>query len=319
MTTLENIRAKVRRVTSRPSTSQISDADIDTYINTYYMYDLPESLRLLNLRENYYFTTSPNVDSYDFLRQSYLSVSPPAYCNGEKMTYLQDQEQFFRVWSKFAEKSQVSTGDGTAGPYAFTVTGAPFLRSDNTPIGSKGNTINFSITANVTTGLAETLYDNGAGAFVNAVAGTINYVTGVTTVTFNIVVPVGEPIYSQISSYVAGKPTTILFFQDKFTLRPVPDGGYVINLEAYIAPTQLINNSDSPDLLEWWQLLAFGASLKVFTDNGDFDQYQAFRPYYEEQLLLMQRRTLKQYANQRAATIYESPNFLGQSNCWTGY
>jgi hypothetical protein len=302
MTTLANIRAKVRKITSRPSSTQISDAEIDEYINTYYLYDMPESLRLLNLRDDYYFTTSPNVDTYDFSRNSYVSVSGPAYCNGQEMSYMQDQEHFYRLWPKTIEKSHVSTGDGTAGPYSFTISAVPFLRSDNTPIGSKGNTINVTITANSSDSTAETAYDNGAGGFVNAAAGSIDYVTGVTTVTFNNTIPVGTEIYSQVWPYNAGKPDTILFYQDKFIVRPVPDGGYVINLEAFRTPTQL---GSSPELAEWWQLLAFGASLKIFTDNADFDQYQGFRPFYEEQLLLMQRRTLKQYSNQRAATIYE--------------
>ena len=68
MTTLANIRSKVRLVTARPSTDQLTDAQIDNYVNTYYLYDLPESMRLLNLLDHYSFTTNPNVDTYSFAR-----------------------------------------------------------------------------------------------------------------------------------------------------------------------------------------------------------------------------------------------------------
>ena len=39
--TLADIRSKVRRITARPSALQITDAEIDNYINTFYIYDFP--------------------------------------------------------------------------------------------------------------------------------------------------------------------------------------------------------------------------------------------------------------------------------------
>lgn len=319
MTTLDKIKEKVRKVTARPDVTQITDDDIEEYVNTFYLYDMPETLRLFDLKDSYYFTTEENIDEYDFSSNSYVSINPPAYCNGYKMVYLQDQEQFFRMWPKLKTREQVATGDGTTGPYAFTVSNTPFLRSDNTPIGSKGNTINVVISASDGTG-TQSVYDDGTGSWENGIVGNISYTTGVGTVTFSAIVPAGEPIYAQVHSYSASRPTTILFFKDKFTIRPVPDGAYLVELEAYRTPTALLNDTDSPELNEWWQLLAYGASLKIFTDYGDFDQYQAFRAFYEEQLLLCHRRTIKQYANQRTATIYSPPNGPGPCvNYWPGY
>ncbi len=48
--TLADIRKKVRNLTARQADEQITDAQIDQYINTYYLYDMPESLRLLKLK-----------------------------------------------------------------------------------------------------------------------------------------------------------------------------------------------------------------------------------------------------------------------------
>lgn len=320
MTTLDNIRSKVRLVTARPSIDQLTDEQIDTYVNTFYLYDLPESLRLLNLVGNYFFTTNPNIDSYEFDRNEYVSIDPPALANGGSMIYTQDQGQFESMWPKFSSKIQVATGDGTNGPYAFTINSTPFLRSCHTPIGSKGTSINVTVTANISNQLAEIVYDDGVGGFVGATAGNIDYVTGVTNVTFINAIPVGAIIYAHVIPYVASTPTTILFVQDKFILRPVPDGAYVIQLKAYRTPTSLVAGGSSPELSEWWQLLAYGASLKIFTDYGDFDQYQAYRPIYEEQLILMHRRTIKQYANQRAPSMFASASRNGSySNSWPIY
>lgn len=320
MTTLATIREKIRKVTARPSPNQITDDEIDEYINTFYLYDLPETLRLWNLKDNYYFTTNANISQYDFDRQNYTNISQPAYCDGYEMVFLQDEAQFFRMWPKLQSKTQIATGDGGAGPYAFTITSVPFLRSDNTPIGSKGTTVNVTVSGPSAASATENAYDDGVGGWLNAAAGNIDYVTGVGTITFNNPILAGEPIYAHVHPYSASRPTTILFFQDKFTLRPVPDAGYLVQLEAYRTPTQLLLDTDNPELFEWWQLLAFGGALKIFIDNGDFDQYQIFRPFYEEQLLLAQRRTLKQYSNQRAATIYAPPNTAGPyANYWPGY
>jgi len=44
--TLETIKIKVRRLTRSPSEAQLSDADLNQYINTFLIYDLPEHLAL---------------------------------------------------------------------------------------------------------------------------------------------------------------------------------------------------------------------------------------------------------------------------------
>ncbi len=63
--TLQAIRTKVRRLTRSPSLSQISDVQIDEYINTFIQYDFPEHLRLFSLRTLLTFYTQPGVDVYE--------------------------------------------------------------------------------------------------------------------------------------------------------------------------------------------------------------------------------------------------------------
>ena len=79
---LTDIRTKVRRLTGRPSATQISDAEIDNYINTFYRFDLPQHLKLESLRVNYEFNTRPNIAVYDFPRNTYLNNMPPVYIAG---------------------------------------------------------------------------------------------------------------------------------------------------------------------------------------------------------------------------------------------
>ena len=75
--TLSDIISKVRKITARPSTSQITDAEIAQYINTFYVFDMPEHLRMESLRFNYQFVTTANIPVYDFPRNLYLTEMPP--------------------------------------------------------------------------------------------------------------------------------------------------------------------------------------------------------------------------------------------------
>lgn len=320
MTTLTTIREKIRKVTARPSSDQISDAEIDEYINTWYLYDMPQTLSPIDLNDTYYFTTDQNVDEYDFDKEAYINTLPPAYCDGYQMLYTQNKKEFLSLWPKLQSKQQVATGDGTPGPYTFTISTIPFLRSNDTPMGTKGVTANVLISGPTSTSASEAVYDDGTGGWVNAAAGSVNYITGACTITFSDSILDGEPIYAHVHPYSASRPNTIFFYEDKFTLRPVPDGAYTIEVAATRRPTAFLNDADSPQLSEWWQVIAYGAALKIFTDAGDFDQYQAYRPFYEEQLILCGRRTLKQLSTQKVKTIYDGPN-LGDAltSFWPGY
>ena len=74
--TLADIRTKVRRITARPSAVQLSDSEIDKYINTFYVYDMPEHLKMESLRYNYQFTSTANIPAYDFPTDTYLTGMP---------------------------------------------------------------------------------------------------------------------------------------------------------------------------------------------------------------------------------------------------
>ena len=63
--TLTAIRIKIRRLTRSPSQALITDAQIDDYINTFVLYDFPESLRLSTFRTMLTFYTQPNIDTYE--------------------------------------------------------------------------------------------------------------------------------------------------------------------------------------------------------------------------------------------------------------
>ncbi len=61
---LSRIRAKVRSLTGRPSTAQISDGDIDDFINDFYVNTWPGEIDLPDTEGFYSFDTTENVGEY---------------------------------------------------------------------------------------------------------------------------------------------------------------------------------------------------------------------------------------------------------------
>jgi hypothetical protein len=186
-------------------------------------------------------------------------------------------------------------------------------------------------TPNATTGISPSisLVDDGQGNLFDVTdtstiaatrRGTINYITGAITITnFIASIPAGNAINVQYVPYVASRPQEAMFFQDQIILYPVPDQAYTVSFEVYkypisfaVAANDTYNATLHPQLDEWWQLLAYGASDKIFADNADFESMQKFRPLLDEQMNLVLRRTIVQQTAERSATIYTEQQGPGQ-------
>ena len=314
MTTLADIRLKVRRLTGRPSAQQITDDQIDEYVNTFYLYDMPENLRLVTLTSNFEFMTEANVDTYDMATiqvtvpggtqnavDVYYNVHQPAFCAGYRINFAQDQSVFYGNWPKLADIVTSVTGNGTPGPYAFTLSSVPVYQGSLT-IGAVDNT-------GSTVQLIDSPTSRTAGTWqvintTTAVVGSINYLTGAGTVTFTNAVPSGNEITITSVPYATGKPISVLFFENKLTLRPCPDRPYLVSLQANKLPSALLASGSSPALKQWWQYLAYGAAKKIFQDSQDPDGEAAIARGYAEQESNVLRRTVSQARDKRTATIY---------------
>lgn len=348
LSTLSDIRTKVRKITARPSSAQISDQEIDKYINTFYVFDMPEHLKLISLRYNYEFTTTANIAVYDFPTGTYLTEMPPVYIAGYQSYMTQSRENFFRINPNLnLLQKTVYTGNGTVGPYT-----GQFLT--NTPLmpGFKPNPpgaystwsasndipakfLNWNVlvsakgTPNATSGISPSisLVDDGQGNLFaptdtsidpTLARGTVNYITGAISINalgFTSAIPTGNAINVQYIPYVASRPMSVVFYQDQVIIYPVPDQAYTISFEAYKYPTAFLGTApttETAQLLEWWQMLAYGASDKIFTDNGDFENMQKFRPLLKEQMDLCMRRTIVQQTSERSSTIYTEQSGVGQ-------
>ena len=352
--TLQAIQTKVRRLTRSPSENQLSTADLQNYINTFVVYDFPEHLRMFNLRTQFSFFCNPFQDVYPTDEASfgpavtndlynfqniYLSVHSPVYIAGYDSVYTQSREQFFGIYPMTNNILTIGvTGDGVTQTFTGTI------NSNQQANGSQGgavilqNNVLFSSVDSNNNGLAmiDVPLLNTATGFNQSIGNlyipgqtptspptvvtptnTINYVTGVYTVTFPAAPGPGQIINSQTVPQVATLPQALLYYDNQFTLRPVPDQPYRINFEAYIRPTALLATTQTPTLEDWWQYIAYGAAKKVFEDRMDMDSVQMIMPEFKKQEMLVQRRTIVQYTNERVATIFtEQTSFGPGSGQW---
>lgn len=189
---LEAIRTKFRRITGQLDTAQIGDPEIDQYINTFYVYQLPMHLPLFNMKQTFTFYTNPGQDVYNFPRNEFTFVQPPAYCAGYQMFFSQSREQFYKSFPKLNNFQQMATGNGVLTAFAFTLPSAPFLRASTNETGQINS--DFLISSIDTLGNSIQVIDNGTGGLIKAgtiapLIGTVNYFTGAVTVDFSLLFP----------------------------------------------------------------------------------------------------------------------------------
>jgi len=361
--TLDVIQTKVRRITRTPSSAQLSDEELNNYINTFVQYDFPEQLRTFNLCRPFSFFCNPYQDQYNTdtlsfagnttnplynFQNLYLSIKSPVYIAGFQSFFSQSREQFFGIYP--IVNNILSTGfagDGLTTNFSGVVNTQqvpfPTPANFNQKIVLLQNNVLFSSIDSFNMGLALTdvpvidpatgqstgignLYDPNSSAYELALAvpptvvlpnNTINYVTGVYNITFTTAPGANKPIFSQTVPQTAALPQALLFYNNQFTIRPVPDQPYRINFEVYQRPAALLATGQSPELEEYWQYIAYGAAKKIFEDRMDLDSVQLIMPEFKTQERLCLRRNLVQYATQRTATIYTEQ--VGQMNGYNGY
>lgn len=137
---------------------------------------------------------------------------------------------------------------------------------------------------------------------------TINYQTGeILGLTFADPIPAGTPIQIQYNPKQFSIPLAILFFQNQFTLAPVPDAGYTIEMTCYRQPIQALLASDmagNPELSEWWEILAVGAAKKIFEERLDSDGVIFIDKMLKERYDIIETRTYAQIGQESIQTIY---------------
>lgn len=314
---------------------------IDDYINDFYLYDFPEHLRTLKLDDWFTFTTLPNVGTYN-VPLNIVQIKDPIYIDNYQFAWYQSPDIFYRIWPELNFIDQnLFTPNGSQVQFTFQLTQTPvqqgtvvvglipnqdgnpspqletFTDQDTPALLDQPTQLQFTnpglLLSNLYTGPLPPLNPG-----VDPGTGVVDYLTGICTIKYVNTPPNGTISSCHYHPYVASRPRDILFFQQQLFLRPIPNDTYAVKILAYFQPTvavSLLTNAvtkpqfdgtgtDVPLFPEWWQVLAYGAALKIFAEDGEHEEYARYKPYFEEQKLLAQRKALKQLANQRIQTPY---------------
>lgn len=315
MSTFQRIKEKVRLLTKKYSPTQISEASLKNYVNDFYLYDFPQIVQTGDLYSNISFSTTPYVDSYSTTTGNFIlnlkdfkdfvvMTDQPVYLSGREIRLFQNPQDFFKNYSQTKHLGTIATGDGVTTNFTYTLPTTVLHKS--VLIGTLNaageaiiardvpNTDTYGREAN--TGV---LVDNG-----NNNIGTINYITGAIDLTFGAAPASGTDITYEMFPFQATTPSGILFFDNIFTLRPVPDKVYEVKLQVRILPTEFDNDADMPVIKEWWQFIAYGAAKKIFEDSSDSEGVNQIMPEFERQKLFVMRKTHLNKSKDRSSTIY---------------
>jgi hypothetical protein len=266
----------------------MSDAEVKARLNDYLVYTMPNELKV-QIQNNFLdFKTTPGVNVYAF-PGAYLTESPGAYADGFPLIFYQSPDIFYQDWPQQYNVDSVAAGDGVTTTFTGTTQGFPII------IG----------TYFITDGI-QVLQDDGAGGLVadNALStggfGTINYDTGAFSATFATAPASTLTVYDKYQAYQGNRPQGCMFFENEFTLMPVPDQVYQIRMQGFVLPDLLVNDSDTPAQAEWGPLIAYGASLDYFQDRGDTGSYDTYYPVFKRYENVALSRTVEGYTNQQS-------------------
>jgi|GEM_PF-1514232 len=339
LVSLDQMRNTVRRMTARYTEEQMPETQIDTYLNLFLTLHFPLYFKNLKLTKPYVFLTTPNVDTYDFIYEDTptepstgnrtaatpgnIQITPPVYCQGYILRYFQDKTTFYNRWPKLTVNQIIGSGGNAANVhYTGTIPSFPFLRAQLDIFGnvteaaviisaivndpnSANSALNYSISdvpqPNSNVGR---LYDQQGNN-----VGFVEYLTG--KYDFNVagsaVLPAEATIYASVVPYQASRPTDVIFYNQQITFRPVPQQIYQVEFQISQQPIQLIESRSAPELDEWYLFICAGAAKLIYADFPDDEGLATLMKTWDEQLLIAQRRTLRQLGSQRASTIFSQP------------
>lgn len=136
--------------------------------------------------------------------------------------------------------------------------------------------------------------------------GTVNYVTTAIDVTFPVAPAAGTMINVWAATYQVGRPNNLLFWNNEFTIRPVPDNVYMIEVEAYQTPVQFMSTTDNPTLNQWCDYISYGVARELLRERQDMEGVENLREGFERQEALVLERQAVEELFQPNITMFNS-------------
>lgn len=280
------IMDETRAITGRPDTSMLSNQQLADFINYYYQYVLPKELKIFFGYTYYQFFTQPNIAEYT-PPTTYQTLNPSIWFDGWPATWYLSPDLFYQDYPQQMNKVQVGTGDGATTTFTFTIPAYPVIPGS----------------VYVTDG-TQTAEDNGLGGFTAPASGSISYTTGAVSVTFATAPASNVNITCTSETYTPNRPQALLYYDNTFVVRPVPDNVYLCKMEGIKIPTALTELADIPFRPDLGPLIALGASIQIFKRFNQMDQIDTIMPEYMRYKDICMQDTYEEYLYQRSVPAF---------------
>lgn len=137
--------------------------------------------------------------------------------------------------------------------------------------------------------------------------GSVNYITGVISIDFyaaGVVPDTSVTATLWVAQYQPSRPWSMLFWNNEFIIRPVPNKVYKLEIETYLTPVQFLQTTDQPILSQWWKLLAYYAAQEILRDRQDFEGVAGLQEGMKRQEALVLERQATEEIGSRNSTIF---------------
>jgi len=275
---LAELRKKTRQLSGRLSVAELGNLQLDDYINKYFQFEFPAEVKLNRNYTLHEFNTQANVQDYTF-PVNFTNFVPEATIDRHALDFYQSPDKFYNENPENVQRFSTWTGDAVT--VAFTNT-----YSNNIPIQPGSVVVDDTV---------EVFSDDGLGVLISdlgGLGGTVDYATGVISVTFTAAPADGQVIQVSFIQYRAGTPMSVLMFDNTFRFYPIPDRAYRFRIKAwsllYVQPEVGSNKTlfelatDKPLQEEWGPAIALGASRRIASDFGEMERYGELTALYKE-------------------------------------
>lgn len=337
------IRRVTRELTASPGEDQLTTSELDQTLNDIYATDFPYGIKVDQMRSVYAFYTRPYIDRYPLDVNYNQGVRSPVFIDGYKGYFSKDRSDFFNVWPYLPFKYTPIEGDGITASFSFNTPGT-FLSKQVTlgGVAVDGNAItvnddgNGNLQLQVPNPVVSVPPQNTNPAYpgmynINTSSpglnnptniGTVDYVSGNFALTFpsGFIPAAGTQMTLWVSPYQTGRPYSILFWNNEFTVRPVPKIIHKIEVETYLTPIQFMNSTDLPILNQWAKYLAYLTAAEILRRRQDMDGVAIVMEGAKRQEQLVLERQATEEINMRNRTIFSSstPSQEGNNGYWQG-
>lgn len=151
----------------------------------------------------------------------------------------------------------------------------------------------------------------------NQYCGTVNYVTTSITVNFPVAPAAGTMINVWAATYQVGRPYNLLFWNNEFTIRPVPDNVYLCEVETFQTPAQFMQTTDHPILNQWAQYIAYGTAMEILRDRQDMEGIENLREgFMRQEGLVLERQAIEEIGQPNITLFNSTQQGYGVGGAW---